>query len=699
MWAVNIIFPKIGLQYKASPWFPLSRILTGALAMFVFLEPANGAQLTVLAQPLTEPLPARAGSEVVKPEWLLSAPQENTDYPIMRWLDNTHLLYVSPPREKHKEWMIELVNIHTGERKILGEGTNPIPSPDSQWIAFTRGKKEEKQLWIMDSKGKNAKQVSHIQGGLGEYYQYFFDFAWSPDSKKIALSHQPDVPYWEKKPQSKSTINIITIKTGLLTQIASFDAGIRNLSWFSNGEELLFMKERVGFLYNEEEDREWIQAIRIKDGSLRTLAEFEGLQQSLNPTSSPDGKWVAFLYDADNPMFNYMTSLGLVFNDPLTNGDKLPPMIRVTHELKLYSPRWSPDSQRIYVRRDHGAYRQIYAIDAKTGKSSQITNAPLNIENYALSPDGAHLAWIGQDAHATRMIRVSSNDGSHVRDLAIIPGVPEDMALSEVREIEWKVPDYPSPMRGLLFLPLNYHQGTRYPLIVDIHGGGPGASIHLTGGILVSSPLEWQMWAAKGYAVFIPEFRSSASFGSLAITRDELKEHDLINRDGMDIEAGIDELLSEGIVDPHRIAAIGFSAGGRRMNWLTATRHRFKAVISKEGWADDWISALNDPPSTLTYQTFGGAPWEVPQNYQKNSALFHCRGATTPALFLMGNPELGGVDRYNTVHMLYNALKGQGVETEYVKYPDEGHVFEKPENKRDALERSIKWIDGHLRKQ
>ena len=652
----------------------------------------------ILDQPLTETLSARLGKQVVTPEWLLSLPQVSTDYPIVRWLDNTQLLYAYPPKQSNQEWAIELFNVHTGERKVLGEGTNPLPSPDSQWIAFTQGTKEEKQLWLMDSKGKNVKQLSHIQGGLGEYYQHSFDFAWSHDSREIALSHKPDVPYWEKKPQPKSTLDIITIKTGLSKQIALFDEAIRNLSWFPNGEELLFMKERLGSLYNEEKDHEWIQALRIKEGTLRTLAEFDGLQQGLMPTASPNEKWVALMYDADNPMFNHMTSLGLVSNDSFTNGNMLSPIARLTHEVKLYSPRWAPDSQRIYVRRDYGAYRQIYAVDSKTGKLSQITNAPLNIESYSLSPDGSHLAWIGQDAQATRIIRVASSDGHNARDLAIIPGVPKNFALSEVREVEWTVSDYPSPMRGLLFMPLNYQKGTRYPLIVDIHGGGEGASIHLKGGILFSSPLEWQMWAAKGYAVFVPEFRSSASFGSLAITRDDLQDHDLINCDIKDIEAGIDSLINQGIVDAHRLAVIGFSAGARRANWLTATRHQFRVVLSKEGYADEWIEILNQPPSRRIYQTFGGAPWEVPQNYQKNSALFHCHGATTPTLFLMGNPELGGADPYNTAHMLYNALKGQGVETEYVKYSDEGHLLEKPENRRDALERSIKWVDVHLEK-
>lgn len=93
---------------------------------------------------------------------------------------------------------------------------------------------------------------------------------------------------------------------------------------------------------------------------------------------------------------------------------------------------------------------------------------------------------------------------------------------------------------------------------------------------------------------------------------------------------------------------------------------------------------------------FGGAPWEVPQNYFKNSALVYCNGATTPTLFLMGNPELGGADPYNTVYMLYNAIKAQGVDSEYIKYPDEGHVFAKSVNQKDALEQTINWIDRHM---
>jgi len=248
-------------------------------------------------QPLTSPLPARSGPNVVTADFLLGLPNYSGNRPVIRWLNNTHLLYASPSRENKKEWAIELLDVGTGTHKFLGEGFNPKPSPDRKWIAFIHGEKEAKQLWIMHSDGEDKKQLSHVQGGLADYS---FEFAWSPDSKQIALSHQPDFNYWEKKEPPKSVIDILDMKTGKSKEIASFEATIRDLSWLPNGEELLFMKQRNGPSYNEEDDHTWAQALRIDDGQLRTLAKFDGLQQALQPTSSPDGKLVALMYDADN---------------------------------------------------------------------------------------------------------------------------------------------------------------------------------------------------------------------------------------------------------------------------------------------------------------------------------------------------------------------------------------------------------------
>lgn len=214
--------------------------------------------------------------------------------------------------------------------------------------------------------------------------------------------------------------------------------------------------------------------------------------------------------------------------------------------------------------------------------------------------------------------------------------------------------------------------------------------MYLPGGILVASPLEWQLWTAKGYAVFVPEFRSSASFGSLAITRDLVQENDMLQQDINDIDAGVDALIARGIADENRVAVIGHSAGARRVNWLTVTTTRYRAVVSHDGWADEWLEGGQ-----------GIFPHHVhpvldPHYLQKHSSLFHAKGAATPTLFLMGNPRVGGVDLYNTVLWLYYALKVQGVPTKYFTYPDEGHCFERSANKLHALEQMLGWVEQHF---
>jgi dipeptidyl aminopeptidase/acylaminoacyl peptidase len=654
----------------------------------------NSAQTSPL-QPLTAALPPHQGTKSVTAEWLVSMPK--IDVSPVKWLDDTHIVY-SIASDKQGE-IIKVLDLESLTHINLGEGTNSQPSPDGLWIAYFH----EGQLWLMRNDGTEKKQLTSLPKRLAGSYNFHYGLAWAPNSTSIALYYQSSIypvsPWQDKEDEtvvdksktsaidadsqdshlSQAVIDLIDIKTAEIRQIANLKGNLRRLSWLPQGDELLFMREHFNFFGKVQT---WVQSLRVSDGNSQTLATFDGMQQALDPASSPDGKQIAIAYDADNPEFDYMPSVGLI----LPNSH----IQRLTYELKLFRPQWSNDGRKIYVIRNHGAYNQIYKIDIPTGETIQLTSAPLRINDYALSSDGTKLVWKGKDAQDNTIIRLAASDGKDVQDLVIIPSAPQDMALSEVREIEWEVPNYPVPMSGLLFLPINYREDVRYPLIVDIHGGGPGASIHLGGGVLGRNSLEWHMWTALGYAVFVPEFRSSASFGSLAITRDENQEYDLINKDINDIVAGVDFLIAKGIVDAKRTAVIGCSAGGRRANWLTVATHRFSAVVSLEGWADDWLIGG-------IYPSFQKHPVLAPEIYQKNSSLFHALNATTPTLFLMGNPKLGGIDPNDTVRWLYNALKAQGIKTKYVQYPDEGHAIERPENCLDALQRVQEWIAEYLK--
>jgi dipeptidyl aminopeptidase/acylaminoacyl peptidase len=43
------------------------------------------------------------------------------------------------------------------------------------------------------------------------------------------------------------------------------------------------------------------------------------------------------------------------------------------------------------------------------------------------------------------------------------------------------------------------------------------------------------------------------------------------------------------------------------------------------------------------------------------------------------------------------ALKTQGVETQLVIYPGEGHEFLQPEHRRDVIDRLTGWFDHYLK--
>lgn len=389
---------------------------------------------------------------------------------------------------------------------------------------------------------------------------------------------------------------VINVRTGKTNKLPSQDTRIDHLSYLPNNE-LLFMAEHSWHQHGEESDQTWVKILNINSHQLTTLATFQGLQQVLQPKVSADGTNVAITYDADYPVFDSMLSLGFInINTKILQ--------RLTKDINWRNFQWSKDGKYLYAIRAYGYYHQLYKINIKSGDIFQLTFDAMNIERFRISPDGSQVALMAMDAHGTRYVRICDVYGKNIQDIITEPSIGKEFSLSSVQEIAWKVPDYPAPMRGLLFLPLNYDKTKAYPLIIDIHGGGVGASGYLGGALFVLQPLEPQLWTSKGYAVLLPELRSSMNFGNLALSRDELQEHNLINCDIMDIIAGAKTLADKGIVDLNRIFAIGHSAGGRRINWLTVATHFFKAVVSKEGWADDWFETGTCIPSMARINFF-----------------------------------------------------------------------------------------------
>src|SRR5262249_25078790 len=104
--------------------------------------------------------------------------------------DSRRLVFSRPDPATPGQFWIESFDTQTGRTTRLGEGSDPRPSPDGQAIAFMSGKAEARQIWLMSPDGKNRRQLTHYDGGLGGWA---FNIAWSPDGGRIAFSYAPDI--------------------------------------------------------------------------------------------------------------------------------------------------------------------------------------------------------------------------------------------------------------------------------------------------------------------------------------------------------------------------------------------------------------------------------------------------------------------------------------------------------------------------
>ena len=166
-----------------------------------------------------------------------------------------------------------------------------------------------------------------------------------------------------------------------------------------------------------------------------------------------------------------------------------------------------------------------------------------------------------------------------------------------------------------------------------------------------------------------------------------------IRLDAADIMTGVDYLIAAGLADPMRLGLRGHSNGASLTNWLITQTNRFAAAVSVEGTTDLVSAAKATAPNDIVELEYGGSVDDVPENYRATSPLTYATQARTPLLLFEGEP----MARMEQGKPFCDALAAAGVEVEYVFYAGEGHLFRKPENQADYLQRMLDWFDRFLR--
>jgi pimeloyl-ACP methyl ester carboxylesterase len=145
---------------------------------------------------------------------------------------------------------------------------------------------------------------------------------------------------------------------------------------------------------------------------------------------------------------------------------------------------------------------------------------------------------------------------------------------------------------GYLTLPAAASKEHPVPLVVTVHGGPWNAR----------EQWRWnstaQFFASRGYAVFQPNYRGSASYDSRIDPADRFA----FDKMRSDINAGVQALTKSGLIDPQRVALEGFGFGSYlALSAVVQEPDRYRCAVVFGG-IYDWDKAFRKPDSRMLFQ-------------------------------------------------------------------------------------------------
>ena len=330
----------------------------------------------------------------------------------------------------------------------------------------------------------------------------------------------------------------------------------------------------------------------------------------------------------------------------------------------------------------------LYRIDPVGGKSERLGPPDLIFDNLSITPDGARLAWCGDDATHVAELYTSASANLAPQKLTDETGRIQDLTLGSVETVTWQSKDG-TRIEGVLHKPKDFDPKKKYPLLVKIHDGP------LTQSLLELWPSDYAYpvpaFLAKGALVLEPNYRGSDGFGAKFRA---LNVRNLGVGDMWDVMSGVDALIARGMVDPDRLGAMGWSEGGYISAFLTTHTDRFTAISVGAG-SSDWSTVYMGTDATPWMpQYLKATPWDDPAIYVKTSPITTIKQARTPTLIQHGSndPRVP----LESAFELYRGLQDQHVDSRLIIYQGFGHMIDKPKSDLALLQANLDWFSHYL---
>lgn len=577
--------------------------------------------------------------------------------------DGRRLAYV----RDEEIWVIEADGSRLAKVVAKPGGSDPRWSPDGRRLAFLSRRRGWSQVWVIDApvprRGRPQREPRAPEpAALTRTGIDVRMFAWSPDGTRLATAGQFALDRLETS--QIEVVDVATGATGATETVAGTDAHETSVSWLPDGS-LLFVSDATGWFQVVRRSADGRDRIVLTDGE-REHGE-PGLEPEFAPIAAPDGSRVAYVEVHDGLVDLAVRGIG-DGTVPKRGRGRPPKAPRTVVAAGAGDPRvvspW-PGIWRPVGWLSDGAWL------AATGESETRPNDLWLLPVPGVAPEGSRPRQVTDSRPA-------------VLAAALAPGrVPSGERVSFTARDGLRI-------EGTLWRPAEAtgkRGGRRVPTIIYPHGGPTYQAYRRFG------PLRLLLVRA-GYAFLDVDFRGSTGYGR-AFRHANHGEwghadvHDLI-------DAG--RWVREQPWSDDRLGIYGGSYGGY-MVLCALVEEPAMWSVGIDLYGDSEIAESyrhGDRPGRLDLERMMGSP-DAPEraaSYRRGSPVYRAERIEAPLLILHGRKDMRVVPLMT--ERMVEALRIEDKTFELKWYDDEGHGWERRENRRDGFERIVRFLETHM---
>jgi len=542
-------------------------------------------------------------------------------------------------------------------------------------------------LFEVDFEGGEATELFAYQSNI-------LGYDWHPEGNKImftimdqgekvktTLSYSPDF-YEENFGQRKVLIH--DFKHPNNTKELPIEGSVYMLKWSPDGN-----KAAVSVAPTSSVDDSYMkQAVKIinpTNGNVLAAINNQGKLGEI--VWSPDGSLIALRAAKD---LNDPTNGSILI---VTSDDRTPQIIDADFAGKYEQLIWK-ENNKIHFLASEGTGSVLGTI-RPNGSNKEVIyrTSEQAITSFSLAKNNTVSFVASAPTHPAEVFTIANSRRATPQKNTNHNPWLNDLKLGKQEVITYKARDGQFDIEGILIYPVDYQNGTAVPLITVVHGGPES---HYSNGWLTGYSNPGQASAARGYAVFYPNYRGSTGRGT---TFTYSSQGDLAGKEFDDVVDGVDYLIEKGIADKNRIGVTGGSYGGYASAWMsTYYSDRFAAAVMFVGISNNLSKwGTSDIPEELYLVHSRSRVWD---NWQKNlerSPIYYVDRSQTPILIMHGSEDPRVHPAQSMELYRHIKVRKPEVPVRLIYYPGEGHGNRNSGSKYDYNLRMLQWFDTYLK--